>query len=70
MPTFWQEPKFAWWKIAMWVAGVVAYNFLRAKHWDWAADLLGLLYVISLLLAFRSFLPYNMRRVLGENDNE
>jgi len=70
MPAFWQEPKTVWWKVTSWIAGIAAYNFLRYKHWDWAADLLGFVYVILLLLAVRSFLPYSMRRVVGENDNE
>jgi hypothetical protein len=70
MPTFWQEPKTRWRTIVVTILCVVAYNVLRSKHINWAADLLVIVYLVSLFLSLRSFLPYGARRILGENDNE
>jgi len=68
--TFWQEPRKRWGLIAAFVVGTVAYNLLRYKHWDWAANLLAFVFVVWLLLSLRSFLPYRYRRIFGENERD
>ncbi len=56
--------------VAILVLGYASYYLLRMKHWDLAADVVGVAFVVWLLLPYRPFLPYSVRKYTGENKRE
>ena len=68
---FWQQPRTKWPRtIAILALGYAASYGLRWTHWDVAANVIGFVFVIWLLLPYRSFLPYRLRKMVGENERE
>ena len=67
---FWQQPRTKWRTFAILVLGYAIYYFLRLKHWNVVANMIGVVFVIWLLLPYRSFLPYRLREIVGENERE
>jgi hypothetical protein len=66
---FEQQPRTKWpQSIGILVLGYAVYYAFHVKHWDLAANAVGIVFVIWLLLPYRSFLPYSVRKYTREND--
>ncbi len=65
---FWQEPRTKWWRsIALLVLGYAVYFWFRKQQWNVMANVVGIVFVVWLLLPYRSFLPIRLRGFVGED---